>query len=345
MSTTIEWTHRPGTKGETWNPVRGCSLVSQGCTNCYAMIFAHRFSGPGRPYEGLTKKTNSGVKWNGKIHLAEDMLELPFTWEDPRTVFVNSMSDLFHDDVPFEYIDRVFDIMDANPQHTFLILTKRANLMLEFYKWKAAKNGVRFDWPVTDKKGYQHKWPLPNVWLGVSCEDQKTADERIPLLLQVPAAIRFLSCEPLLGPIDFNKIDLPYSVDPIGVLSIVHLLHWVIAGGESGNGARPMHPDWVRSLRDQCAAAEVPFFFKQWGAYIPLEEHGEGDYYSPALLPGTDISSMIDKQVHRHRCQAFVKVGKSKSGNLFDGKQHLEFPKPLNISANEKEENQSHQTA
>jgi protein gp37 len=319
--TTIEWTHRPGTKGETWNPVRGCELVSQGCKNCYAMHFAHRFSGPGKAYEGLTHKTNSGVKWNGKIHLAEDMLDLPLSWKDPRTVFVNSMSDLFHKDVPFEFIMKVYNIMAQCPNHTFLILTKRADRALQFHehfeKWYHSL-GYSAELISPD-------FPLPNVWVGVSAEDQNSYDDRVTSLLQINAAVRFISCEPLLGPIDLN---LWTGINRKNL----NLLHWVIAGGESGNGARPMHPDWVRSLRDQCKSADVPFFFKQWGNWSPecsIIDAPEVVRPLPEIVERRIIGTNGKTDHWGHDTDWVVarkKGGKKASGNLLDGKQHLEFP-------------------
>jgi protein gp37 len=204
----IEWTDA------TWNPVRGCALVSAGCTNCYAMRVAHRFSGDSQPYAGLTKLTSHGPVWTGDVTLWPDVLDVPLRWRRPRRIFVNSMSDLFHEDVPEEFIDKVFAVMALSPQHTFQILTKRPVRMRDylltvqnddkdFNRWSNA--GVE----ITDSPCAvidDADWPLPNVWLGVSVEDQATADERIPLLLQTPAAVRFLSCEPLLGPVDLKTI-------------------------------------------------------------------------------------------------------------------------------------------
>lgn len=282
--TTIEWTDK------TWNPVRGCALVSPGCTNCYAMKMAHRFSGKGQPYEGLTKATNGGPVWTGEVRTIPDMLNAPLRWREPALVFVNSMSDLFHPDVPDDFICDVFAIMARVPQHTFQILTKRPDRMRDILsKW--ARDGL------TLREGCGAV--LPNVWLGVSVEDQRRADERIPLLLATPAAVRFLSMEPLLGAVDisrwlnpvgvhcsdtctdtryvkYDEIDARYpkasdELIPLcpkcgGVATWTSYddgIDWVIVGGESGHGARPMHPDWVRSLRDQCVAAAVPIFVKQ----------------------------------------------------------------------------------
>lgn len=208
----IEWTDA------TWNPVRGCTKVSPGCKHCYAETFSERFRGvPGHPFE------------NGfDLRLVPEALELPLKWRAARRVFVNSMSDLFHEDVPVAYIKRVFAVMRRASHHQFQVLTKRAERM--------AKIASQIEL-------------TPNIWMGVSVENQKYA-KRVASLQNVDASVRFLSIEPLLGPIP--------ELDLTGI-------HWVIVGGESGHGARPMDPEWVRSIRDQCQTANVRFFFKQWG--------------------------------------------------------------------------------
>ncbi len=270
----ISWTD------ETWNPIRGCSRVSEGCRHCYAETVAHRFSGPGKPYEGLT---NAQGRWNGTIRVVEAHLRDPLRWQRPRRVFVNSMSDLFHENVSDETIDRIFAVMALAPQHTFQVLTKRPERMRAYVDSRAEMLVYRdaaeylatpiadalrsvsraggHDWPQNAPFAVQ-SWPLPNVWLGVSVEDQATADARIPLLLQTPAAVRFISAEPLLGPVDlaypcFN------GADSFGVLEG---LHWVIVGGESGAGARPFDVEWARALVRQCKDAGVACFVKQLGA-------------------------------------------------------------------------------
>lgn len=289
--TKIEWATK------VWNPLRGCSKVSEGCRNCYAIRVAHRFGGVGMPYEGLTQVGTGGPNWTGKIKLAPDMLNHPLDWKKPQRVFVNSMSDLFHPEVPFEFIEEVFETMALAKQHTFQILTKRPGRMLDFFK-RCVYN-VHF--PGND--------PLRNVWVGVSVEDQKAADERIPLLLQAPAAVRFLSCEPLLGQLDLTRIHSGPNEETID---------WMIVGGESGPGARPMHPDWTRSLRDQCTSAGVPFFFKQWGEWLPVHsDRPSWSYSSP-----------------ESKCQTidgtrFYRIGKKAAGRLLDGRTWDEFPKKV----------------
>lgn len=277
----ISWTDA------TWNPVRGCTPVSAACKHCYAARDASRFSGPGQPYEGLA---HDG-KWTGKVRCLPELLSLPLHWRRPRRIFVNSMSDLFHPYVPNEFIAAVCGIMAACPQHMFQVLTKRPKRMREWFEWVAADHDriwrslceQSFDcpssWEGEDGLPLVEDWPLPNVWLGVSIEDQATADERIPELLVTPVAVRFVSAEPLLGPIDLGKLrtgwrepghDTLREVYPLaGLMAIpdcdwdVGKIDWVSIGSESGTHARPIHPDWARSIRDQCVAAGVPCFLKQ----------------------------------------------------------------------------------
>ena len=267
-NSSIEWTDT------TWNPVTGCTKVSPGCAHCYAETFAERWRGvPGHPYEqGFDLK------------LWPERLSLPLSWKKPRRVFVNSMSDLFHEDVPFEFIDRVFAVMALCPQHTFQVLTKRPERMAEYTSdhkvaariWDAClamNDEICRAVPRTiDTRNLDHQcvvWPLPNVWLGTSVERQQEADERIPHLLKCPAAVRFLSCEPLLGPLDLSAFfGGPYVGLPGDV---VHPnwnagIDWVIVGGESGPGARPCRVEWIRSIVRQCKSAGVPVFVKQLGA-------------------------------------------------------------------------------
>lgn len=203
-TTSIEWTDT------TWNPVRGCSRVSPGCVNCYAERMAARFSGPGQPFEGLAKRTSSGPRWTGKVEMIGQRLLDPLGWRKPRRVFVNSMSDLFHEGLEDRRIDLVFGVMAITPRHTYQILTKRPERMLEYFsqpdiRGRVARAGARYLDPPAFPPYADTVWPLPNVWLGVSVEDQERADERIPPLLQTPAAVRFLSCEPLLGPVNLPK--------------------------------------------------------------------------------------------------------------------------------------------
>jgi protein gp37 len=280
----IEWTSTHNsdgsvTAGATWNPTVGCMKVSAGCEHCYAINTAYRldrgFSQPA--YAGLTRKLPDGsVNWTGKVRTLPERLALPLRWHKPRRIFVDSMSDLFHDDVPDEFITEVFASMNSARRHTFQVLTKRPERMLAFIRGAGARHELQTH-------------PLPNVWLGVSVEDQRAADERIPLLLQTPAAVRWLSCEPLIGPVDLsqwldNISDLPPlfgtewlqpPTTPTGWYQINEFeqpLQWVVAGGESGQNYRPLDLDWARSLRDQCQAAGVAYHFKQVGG----RTHGAG---------------------------------------------------------------------
>lgn len=287
--TTIEWTRNAdGSQGKTWNPTSGCSKVSQGCKNCYAeRVFP-------RPYPGR-KFTD--------VRTHEDRLMQPLSWRKPQRVFVNSMSDLFHDDIPTTFIDRVWTVMLLSPQHTYMVLTKRPERMQAYLSdpnlyervLRVADHEIRPKRPELGNVGISNPSTQPARWImvGVSVEDQETADYRIPLLLQTPAAIRFLSCEPLLGPIDLTSVEWPgkggHRVDALrrgywnreGVLAMgpcddlgaprggftnhsdMERIDWVIVGSESGPKARPSDIEWVRAIRDQCTGASVPFFWKQ----------------------------------------------------------------------------------
>jgi protein gp37 len=223
ITSPIEWTDA------TWNPVAGCSVLSPGCTNCYAMRMAERLELMGQPkYAALTRRSDGRAKWTGHVRTDAASLDHPRRWARGRRIFVNSMSDLFHDDVPLAFIKDVFAVMVETPQHSYQLLTKRAERL--------------------ERLANDLPWPA-QVWMGVSVESQDYV-ARIDHLRRVPAAVRFLSIEPLLGPID--------DLDLTGI-------HWVIVGGESGPQARPMQADWVRSIRDACGAAGVAFHFKQWG--------------------------------------------------------------------------------
>lgn len=295
--TGIEWTDA------TWNPVTGCTKVSQGCKHCYADREWPRMTKLVKAYEG---RDFSDVMTHG------DRLDQPIRWVRPRMIFVNSMGDLFHEAVPDEFIDMVFGVMWAclynrkgNPGHVFQVLTKRAGRMRDYMSedrreaWARAAvmhgGGIDPDgiWDqVMDTEG-----PHQRIWLGVSAEDQETADERIPLLLQTQGAVRFVSMEPLLGPVKFSHF---LGANGQG-------LDWIIAGGESGPNARPMHPEWVREIRDQCETAGVPFLFKQWGQWLLSESENE----------------MNDGFVHQGE---FVRVGRRLAGRTLDGREHNEYP-------------------
>ncbi|WKW86688.1 hypothetical protein SEA_KARHDO_62 [Mycobacterium phage Karhdo] len=290
-NTSIEWTDA------TWNPVTGCTEVSPGCDHCYAKTFAERWRGtPGHYFEH-----------GFDVQLRPDKLDQPLRWRKPRKIFVNSMADLFHDDVPDDYIAKVFAVMALASQHTFQVLTKRHGRMRSLLCDGEFQQLVYDAWGTLDTPKGQPTmedwpwpgWPLPNVWLGVSTENQQWADIRIPALLDTPADVRFISAEPLLGPInlEFEAYYEPDHTNCSGLVSPAHepacgrepgkhwAIDWVIVGGESGPGARPMHPDWARSLRDQCQAAGVPFLFKQAGSVLAREWGCKGKGTDPAEWP------------------------------------------------------------
>lgn len=285
----------------TWNPVTGCSPVSEGCANCYAARMASRF-----------RQVHGGHF--SQILMHPERLDQPLRWKKPRRIFVSSMGDLFHEGVSDAWFSRIISVIAAAQQHTFMVLTKRPEQMLlsirRFYE-------------------FGRKTPiLPNLWLGVTAENQEQANKRIPILLQIPAAKRFVSIEPMLGPVNLN--DLTANLKPKCGRSLCdyfsalngseydpqgnpkycnpgtfNSLDWVIVGGETGPGARPMHPDWARSVRDQCQAAGVPFFFKSWGSHVPVTLKFADNSY-PAMQR--------------------VKHGQSVSHRTLDGRTWEEFP-------------------
>jgi protein gp37 len=339
--TTISWTMGDdGVLGKTWNPVRGCSKVSPGCTHCYAERVALRFSGPGQPYEGLADRERG--RWTGVVRMVPEHLADPLRWRKPRRIFVNSMSDLFHEKLTNEEIAAVFGVMAAAPQHTFQVLTKRAKRMREWFEW-ARDASIDEEDPAPDYRNTmaaygshrlgdgtdgdaidQHfhlldttaeegdyRWPLSNVWIGVSVENQEAADERIPELLATPAAVRFLSCEPLIGPVRLHEwLGREHGLKLIGAPPG---LRWVISGCESGPGARSCNVSWLRSLRDQCAAAGVAYFLKQ-----SVEQ----------------MAALVEDGSHEDRPPFDIGYGdgsKRKAGGVIelpylDGVQHAAFP-------------------
>lgn len=305
--TNIPWTHLfgPGS-GFTWNPITGCSAVSPGCANCYARTLhnqRHEAFKQGKAVPECYSTPFHDVRFH------PDRLDQPLRRRKPAGVFVCSMSDLFHQDVTDEQLDMVFVNMALAHWHLFFVLTKRPERMLAYIngmtgeRWDAARRPLyeqaSRDWnaALAERTGFSlayRGWPLPNVWLGITAEDQQRADERIPILLDTPAAVRFVSYEPALGPLHLHCIEYPGAQE--GILDALRGmtcdddpphpgLDWVIAGGESGNGARPPHSDWFRQVRDDCAAAGVPYFHKQNGG-----------------------------------------AGRNHGGHLLDGQEHREFP-------------------
>jgi len=325
MKTAIEWAN------VVWNPVTGCNKVSQGCKNCYAEKMHKRLNAMGQE-----KYVNPFTE----VVCHEGELSKPLMLKKPSRVFVNSMSDLFHEKVPFDFIDKVFDAIAQASWHTFIVLTKRPERMKAYYQSRV------FEKLIT------------NLWVGVSVENQEMANERIMHLLAIPAAVRFLSIEPMLGPIDLyrvhtqnqhgdnfyhNVLNGVTNMQGFGNSNFANTINWVIVGGESGKGARPMHPDWVRSIRNQCRNSNVPFFFKQWGAFapntLPFRDYNHWTQKAQSWLQGwrRDRDMCIDvKGVHCTHGAIFSNakypvypmwlLGKDKTGNMLDGLQHLEFP-------------------
>lgn len=321
-----------------WSLVSGCSYVSEGCTNCWAAREAH-MRGKQRNvfisarYAGLTADDG---RWNGRVRPLEQNLDLPLRVKKPTVWAV--WNDLFHPDVPFEFIWKVFDTMLEAGQHTYLILTKRPERMAKFIR------NIE-DWNSTE---------ADHIWMGVTAENQEQADKRIPVLLQIPAAVRFVSVEPMLGPVDLNYLhhNSEVEIDSLngthGVIrphgGVSEKLDWVICGGESGPGARPMHPDWPRNLRDQCQAAGVPFFFKQWGEFKEVRRYETYSKYADsvgrvsraigsiesgqAALLNADGSELVnggpDHKVYP--ISHLERIGRKKAGRLLDGREWDEFP-------------------
>lgn len=373
----IEWTD------DTWNVINGCTVISEGCTNCYAMQLAGTRLKDDRTRKGLTRISGGRPVWNGKVRLVEDILYKPITQTRPRMIFVAAHGDIFHENVPDTWIDRVFATMLLSPQHIFQVLTKRPDRMRQYMSdpwtplrvaelaceiWQKTSIKVALIAPGDDeskappgRRVYLGRWPLQNVWLGTSVENQAAAKARIPHLLATPAAVRWLSAEPLLGPLDLTVIpSRPFGLNlvqhygltnsltgkpiycPIGLdengyltefLGDTKRIDWIVVGGESGSRARPMHPDWARSLRDQCAAADVPFFFKQWGQFEVVYDRDRED---PDWRRCGDFQHRYPKGqwwnlaggtgFHGERVIYVNPVGKAKAGRLLDGVEHNAMP-------------------
>lgn len=410
----IEWTDA------TWNPIGGCSIASPGCTNCYAQGLAGTRLKDHPLYRGTTSPSKAGPVFNGTLTAAPDdhpVWTWPLRWRGAKTprrgpdarsmIFVGDMSDLFHADRPDAVIDRIFAVMALSPQHTFQVLTKRAERMRNYLTantgaWDTGHacgrvaeivERMRTDnrpvGPLPHREPGERWWPLPNVWLGVSAERQKEADERIPHLLATPAAVRFVSAEPLLGATDLRRWMNDWGCDACGYggdrtddhcpncgwtgdggpgespqcpkcgvpledyyacpecgasndsgfgVTLTGnrrgLIDWVIAGGESGPNARPMHPDWARSIRDQCQAAGVAFFFKQWGEWVPGENASgppptrteqTADWFDDHWYFGR-MTPKQSEELHRDDEPDVYRVGKHRAGRLLDGREWSEFP-------------------
>lgn len=336
----IEWTEA------TWNPVTGCTPISEGCEHCYAKRMAIRLRG----------RCGYPEKEPFQVTVHDERLEQPLKWGAHRKVFVCSMGDLFHEDVSDENLDDVFDVMALASHHIFQVLTKRPHRMREYMSRLADRIGygdlywecdrdVSGDTDPDFSDAQMNRWikkitrlesgmanvsnlkrdgkPLPNLWLGVTAENQRRADERIPVLLDTPAARRFVSVEPMLGPVDLSQW-----------LGRSGGLDWVICGGETGPGARPVHPDWVRSLRDQCQIAGVPFFFKSWGEWreanmdLPVRGTKFGCFMGDTFVP--DYGNVFPQRYPEHI--NMTRIGKSNAGRILDGRTWDEEPEDVNVS-------------
>lgn len=328
----IEWTDA------TWNVLTGCSLESPGCIGCYAMKLAGSRLRNHPSRIGLTRPTKTGPVWTGEVRFNEMWLRQPLEWKRPREIFVCAHSDLFHPKVPQHVLDQIFAVMALAGHHTFQVLTKRHERMRTYF-WDDGVGGWKervlawmealkpSDWWNGNVLQARHELAtngvLPNVWLGVSAEDQKRATQRIPYLLSTPAAHRYVSCEPLIGEINLEDVfpDLPGTMNALtgearhllGERRQVAKLDWVIVGGESGPRARPMHVKWARKLRDQCDRAGVMFMFKQWGNWVP-----EGQYQHREI--GAPQSHRFADGLLAYR------MAKGQAGRRLDGHLHDDVP-------------------
>lgn len=330
--------------GSTWSPVSGCTKVSPECKNCYVERDWHRLTHlPAYQNRAFTD-----------VACHEDRLDQPIRWKRPRRIFVCSMADLFHADVPDDFIDRVFAVMSLCPQHTFLVLSKQAARMQKYLSdsrraslVEAAAERIARDrgMPIPDSKTFH--WPLPNVWVGVTAGTQQSANERIPLLLETPAAVRWASVEPMLEPIRLTGLpglpsdDEDVHIDALKGESVLGprseegipcaRLDLVVCGGESGPKSRPMHPAWPKSLRDQCDEAGVPFFFKQWGEWIPGEDATNDHLNNPrvrgcwAHLAG-DAHDGNNPAAFRPGDENMLRVGRKAANELLDGVEYKSLP-------------------
>lgn len=264
MMSKIEWTDK------TWNPIIGCNKISEGCDNCYAEKMACRlacmeYNIAAYDYRSVVNGSENikPKKWNGKTFFAQSQLQKPLNRKKPTKYFVCSMGDLFHESVPFEWVLQVWDVMCQNPRHTYQLLTKRPERVLEYLKWlgkKCKDDGL--DSIPSSSDNYLDYVSVPEfIWIGVTAENQEQANKRVPILLNIPATIRFVSCEPLLSEIDFPWYQDVQNTNE----TVLDDIDWVIVGGESGHHARPMHPAWAENIRNQCIASNTSFFFKQWG--------------------------------------------------------------------------------
>jgi protein gp37 len=328
--TKIEWSDA------TWNPITGCEVLSPGCKNCYAMKLAGTRLKHHPSRAGLTHESAAGPVWTGDVRFNEEWLLQPLQWTRPRQIFVVAHGDLFHKNVPDAWIDKVFAVMALAKHHTFQVLTKRARRMREYFATPGRAERITLQvLKIETSRGCPRctlvKLPLPHVWLGVSAERQQEADERIVELLATRASVRWVSFEPLLGAIDVTEhlwgraqpcdacprdADCECGFAQRREITDEPALDWAVVGGESGDGARPMHVDWARSLRDQLSAAGVPMLFKQWGNWIDHDQ------------PGVDMLGSEASPLHQWddgKCS--VRLSKKAAGRLLDGVLHDGYPK------------------
>lgn len=353
-SSGINWTDA------TWNPVLGCARVSPGCDSCYAISQARIRAANPHPkiaaaFEGLTDRVDGRLDWTGRVNLLPERLAQPLSWRKPRKIFVNSLADLFHDDVPDAFIAEVFSVMARAQQHTFQVLTKRHGRMRSLLSRPSFR----------DNLAHWAPWPLPNVWLGVSAEDQHWAAIRVHALLATPASVRWVSAEPLLGPVDLRNLQVRPNTFIDALCGDVKTsggeiyaacpgsVSWVVAGGESGAKARPAHPDWLRSLRDQCRATRVPFWMKQWGEWGPApwrvdRETGESDDAYKARAEAACATHALPAWAHDYDMQPLTpghkpwspertslpagqapirRWGRKATGRELDGETWAQFPR------------------
>ena len=314
--TGIEWTDA------TWNPITGCSVVSPGCTNCYAMRLAGTRLKDHPSRAGLTMPGKAGPVWTGEVRFNEQWLNQPLGWRNRRMIFVCAHGDLFHERVPDEWLDRVFRVMEAADWHTYQVLSKRSRRQRDYLIAR-----------------YRDRRPPAHIWVGVSVEDQRRAEERIPDLLATPAALHWISAEPLLGPLKIRpwlttlRASPPLSAAalrrpiPGGPASSFNTrLGWIVVGGESGPAARPMHPFWVRRLRDDCEAEQVPFFFKQWGAWVPAGQFASAAIPADPFVRKLSLRGKVS-DVENDFNVTICRVGKEAAGALLDGRHHHEWPR------------------
>lgn len=332
----------------TWSPVSGCTRVSPGCDRCY-IERTPPFRKAHRRFDGDGPGSTTGVI------LHPERLEIPLHWRKPRRVFVCSMADLFHDEVPDEYIARVWAIMALAPQHTFQVLTKRPARMRSLLTSREWREGVQnhiawYENPAEESLMTWARWPLRNVWLGVTAENQQWADIRLPALLDTPAAVRWVSAEPLLGPIDLSRLSAAkvkddmvydavrglYGVPGYWKAAMHSRLDWVVTGGESGPGARPAHPDWFRAIRDQCQAAGVAYHHKQNGEWVPESWWIHGNNAPVAFLSiDGHVRHLVNGKpteppMSRGQDITIRRVGKRRAGRELDGRVWDEYPEAVN---------------